>query len=353
MLKVGLLVKYFPMSYRISGLTSFATLLARELSNYCQLHVFSNCTEQQQRFSKENDPFDLHRVRNPFWLRAGSCARKLYLDKIIILSGIYKARFFYPVFKVLFMTMPKSTPLYFYQGTVPESSTSKAFQKLLAKRCTKVIGTNPFMMNKLCGDSCLKGVFLPPGINLQVFRDSVIEKTKKIRIGYFNHFEKVKGIDLALETFSELPFDDTEYVVGGSGKLKAAMLNRYSDYKNIRFLEHVNNVPAQLKACDFIVLPFRDSASILGISQTVLEALAAGVAIIGSDTEAITSAVSHEKQGLIFKGKEELKNCIIRLHDDKILLNKLRMQALESAESFRIENTAKQLFDLIKGTDND
>ena len=150
-----------------------------------------------------------------------------------------------------------------------------------------------------------------------------------------------------------MPFDDTEYVVGGSGKLKAAMLNRYSDYKNIRFLEHVNNVPAQLKACDFIVLPFRDSASILGISQTVLEALAAGVAIIGSDTEAITSAVSHEKQGLIFKGKEELKNCIIRLHDDKILLNKLRMQALESAESFRIENTAKQLFDLIKGTDND
>jgi len=352
MLKVGLLVKYFPMSHRISGLTSFVELLARELSKYCQLNVFSNCTEQQQHFSKENDPFDLHRVKKPFWLRVGSCVRKLYLDKIIILSGIYKARLFYPAFKILFMTMPESTPLYFYQGTVPDRRTSKAFQKLLVKRCIKVIGTNPFMINKLCGDYCRKGIFLPPGIDLQFVRDSAVKKPKKIRIGYFNHFEKVKGIDLALEVFSKLPFDDTEYVVSGSGKLRAAMLSHYSNYKNIKFLEYVDDVPAQLKACDIVVFPFRDSASVLGISQTVLEALAAGVAIIGSDTESITSVVSHEKQGLIFKNKEELKNCIIKLHDDERLRNRLSMQAYETAKEFRIENTAKQLFDLINEDNN-
>ena len=352
MLKVGLLVKYFPMSHRISGLTSFATLLARELSAYCQLHVFSNCTEQQQRLSRENDPFTLHRVKSPFWLRAGLYAGKSDLDRMIILSGVYKARFFYPVFRTLFMTVPKNIPLYFYQGTIPDSNTSKAFQRLLTKRCTKVIGTNPLMIDKLCGDFCRKAVFLPPGIDLQIIRDSVVEKTKKIRIGYFNHFKKIKGVDLALKAFSQLPFDDTEYVVGGCGKLKTEMLNRYSGYKNIKFLGYVNDLPSQLKACDFIVLPFRNSASVLGISQTVLEALAAGVAVVGSGTEAITSAVSHEKQGLIFKDIDGLKDCITRLHDDEQLRSKLSLQAFESAANFRIENIAKKLFDLVKGANN-
>jgi glycosyltransferase involved in cell wall biosynthesis len=352
MLKVGLLVKYFPMSHRISGLTSFATLLARELSAYCRLHVFSNCTEQQQILSKENDPFTLHRVKGPFWLRAGLCAGNSDLDRIVILSGIYKAKFFYPAFKTLFMTIPKNTPLYFYQGTIPDGKTSKAFQRMLTKRCTKVIGTNPLMIDKLCGDFCRKTVFLPPGIDLQVIRGSVAEKTKKIRIGYFNHFKKIKGVDLALEAFSQLPFYDTEYVVGGCGKLKTKMLNRYSDYKNIKFLGYVNDLPSQLKACDFIVLPFRNSASVLGISQTVLEAFAAGVPVIGSETEAIMSAVSHEEQGLIFKDIDGLKDCITRLHDDEQLRSKLSMQAFESAANFRIENIAKRLFDLVKEADN-
>jgi len=346
--RVALIVKYFPKSKRISGLTSFATLLASHMAAYCQLHVFSRCTEEEAEELCRTNDYIVHPVREPFWLRVAAHIKRVGAAKVIVLSGVHRAGFLYFAFKPLFASLAEDTDLYFYQATILTNGLTNRFQNLL-RNCRGVICTVPALKLMLSQEISRHFLCLPPGVDLEHIRNCAAEtKEADIRVGFFNHFNKIKGFDLALAAFSALPFEDTEYVIAGRGPLEKNMMKKYAGNEKIKFRGGMKDPIPAMKACDFLVLPFRTSASVLGISQTVLESLAAGVPVIGSTTEAITSVVSDNKEGLIFKRPEELTDCIRQLHDDGDLRQRLAQGALEKSKYYDIKVVAKKLYDFIK-----
>lgn len=163
-------------------------------------------------------------------------------------------------------------------------------------------------------------------------------------MGYFNHLNKIKGCDIALAAFVEQTFNDTEFVIAGTGPMEDKMRSLYSRQEKIKFLGYLPDPIPEMKACDAMILPFRTAVSVLGISQTALECLAAGIAVIGSDNDAITTAVRNEKEGLIFQFSNQLVACIRRFHNDLDLRSRLSRNAARRAEEFRIESTADSLY---------
>lgn len=344
--RVALLVKHFPTSNRISGLTSFAVVLADQLARHCDLHVISCKSKEPTTSNGEQHAFHHHTVPAPFWARVARAVNLLQVDKVIVLSGVHKARFLQAAFKLLFSGLPDHVPLHFYQGTVLDRPPSKRLGGLFG-RCSSLLCTNRRLARMLSDSLQQKCVYLPPGIDLQNIQNTeAAPKNGKLRVGFFNHFAKRKGADLALEAFSRLPFEDTEYVASGAGPLATRLRKQYSGSENISLTGPSQDHLARMKSCDFLVFPFRTSVSVLGISQTVLEAFAAGIPVIGSATDVITSAVTHGKQGLIFDDETGFSDCIIQMHDDHELRERMSQCALQEAKQYCIKSIARQLHDL-------
>ena len=345
MQRVALIVKYFPHNGRISGLTSYVSLLADQLGSIYDLHIFSQCSLVQAKKESSEKSYSLHSVEKFFWFNVPGIVKNKF-HKVIVISGVSNPLFFYLVFKKLISELNNSD-IYFYQGTVLKKLPGKLGCKLL-KKCKKVITANRDLSQKLSTHLNIDCKYLPPGIDLEYINNlKAKKKNKHIRIGYLNHFNKIKGVDIALKAFSKLPFNDTEYILAGVGQLEKKMKKKYLHYENINFLGYVPDIISEIKACDIIILPFRSDVSVLGISQTVLETMAAGVPVIGSSVNVITSVISNKKQGLIFSSFENLLECITKLHDESDTREKLGNNARKMVQKYDIALIANKLSNIL------
>src|SRR5262249_30085744 len=108
--------------------------------------------------------------------------------------------------------------------------------------------------------------------------------------------DKQKGIDWLIEQspqlFAELPNHDL--LVVGTGSLESKLRDRARRLKvaeRIHFTGWRNDVPAILAASDLLVAPSRWE----GMSNVILEAMAAGRPIVALDVEGITDALGDAK----------------------------------------------------------
>ena len=339
MFRIGILIKFFPPSIRISGLTSFAALLTGVLAKSIDIEVFACCDSSVARDWSLRHEFRIHAVRNPYWINVIWKTDGIDFNAILILSGIHQSRLLAPAFLPLLAALYGKRRLIFYQGVNLDRPPGIIGRWLLEKFdvlvCNSLLLTSQLPRNS---------IYVPPGIDLENIQVSqALPKGKRFRIGYFNHFNKTKGFDVALQAFAASAREDTEFLVAGSGEMDGYMRSRYDGRYGIRFLGYLADPIPHIKACDAMVLPFRTATSILGVSQTVLECLAAGVPVIGSRSEAITAAVDHEEEGLIFDNAAELVRCLDRIRDEPGLQEKLSLNALRKADEFNITAVASKI----------
>jgi glycosyltransferase involved in cell wall biosynthesis len=103
-----------------------------------------------------------------------------------------------------------------------------------------------------------------------------------------------------------------------------------------------------MRSCDVMALPFRTDVSVLGISQTVLECLALGVVVVGSDTPAIAPALRPGVDGLLVDGGVDLVAALRRLHDDRTELAEMSAAARERARDYDVKGCAATLVEHLR-----
>lgn len=81
---------------------------------------------------------------------------------------------------------------------------------------------------------------------------------------------------------------------------------------------------------------------------TVIEAMAAGLAVVCIKDESFTDTVVNDLNGLIFNNRREYKRAIISLYSDRKLLKRLSNQARISAEIHSSKYFAEQILDVYK-----
>jgi|GEM_PF-4787474 len=332
-----LVVRHFPGHGRLSGLASFGREIASVLDEKTNLKIYSG-----DRFG-EVEIHSRQVVRKPFWIRVWPKVKRSGASNVIILSGIHSPRWAIPqALGIRFLDVPKDKCL-FVQAVGLDSPWSKIEMSALAS-VARVSALNPKDFERL-KKSIAGAVQLSPGISLGP--DSAMKRPLSngvIRVGFFGHLNEVKGADRLPQIFDSLSPDLIQPVIAGVGNLEEQIKDWANQSRHsVEIHGYLDNPIELLKSIDILVAPFRKSATILGLSQVVLEAVAMGIPIVGTPIDAICGVVRHEVEGLIANSDSEISLALQRLSTNREDIRLFSGAAIERSGQFLIENVANQM----------
>jgi len=330
-MKLIFIYKYFNYKERHSGMSN----LIKELNNYLNKRVklLILSSNKPQNKLKEN-----LNIKKPFIINATFKSKEEERDIIVIFNTIensIKAFFYYLIIRLFNM----NKKIILYQGTFLKP---RLFNKLFLSIFDKVFCVSPLIHNNLKKIINNKAIYIPPGINLKKLNKiKLINKNRNISIGFFGHLDKHKGPELLLNSFIKLNLKNIELILAGKGKMKKHLKKKSKSFKNIKIYGYLKNVKEYIKSCDIIILPFRTSKYILGLSLTGIEGKAMGKILIGTKTPAISQIIRNNEDGFIIKNHKELSEKIKLLHKDQRLLKKMSKKAKINSKEYDINKTGK------------
>lgn len=142
-------------------------------------------------------------------------------------------------------------------------------------------------------------------------------------IGFVGRFVDWKGVltlaDAWRRVEPELP--DAHLVLAGEGECEGEMRARLDGTRRVHWIGFRDDVPAVMRALDVLAYP----SVMEGFGIAAVEAMAAGIPVIGGDAAALPEVVGHEEQGLLVPphDPEALRAAIKRLVQDADLRHTL------------------------------
>lgn len=182
------------------------------------------------------------------------------------------------------------------------------------------------------------------GVDTSEFKPDYSIK-KELRLICVSRLIKRKGIEYLINALKGL--ENVSLTIIGKGNLEDRLKKLVKKLKvNIKFLGNVphEKIMKYYKNSDVFVLPSLNE----GMSNTVLEAAASGLALIVTDTGGTKELV--KENGIIIKKKsiESIKKAIIKIQKNKKLLLDMAKQSRAIAKKMTWENTAKNYIEVYK-----
>jgi sugar transferase (PEP-CTERM/EpsH1 system associated) len=139
------------------------------------------------------------------------------------------------------------------------------------------------------------GSFCPPDVAARPAGSA------RLRIGSVGRLVPVKNYSLLLRAFARLPRQlACQLVLIGEGPERAALERLAGELEirgDVQFTGHRDDVPELLRGLDVFVLPSVSE----GMSNTLLEAMATGIAVLASDVGGNSEIIEGERSGLLFR----------------------------------------------------
>lgn len=150
-----------------------------------------------------------------------------------------------------------------------------------------------------------KWEYFPLFFNGKVEESSDSQETQKIRFGYIGRLSEEKGLETLLDAFKTLSqFESIELVVVGDGPMRARVSGE--EVKYLGLLPH-DKVSSFYQSIDVLVVPsltkpfWKEQ-----FGRVIVEAIAQGVYVIGSNSGAIPEVLGHlELKGIFQEGNVE------------------------------------------------
>ena len=245
---------------------------------------------------------------------------------------------------------------FLYKKRWPKAFWQKIFEilgKISLKNADKIRAVSTFTKEKALKVTPGKPCFIFP-----TFTDlSLFFKEKEIRFNNFIFFvgqlEKVKGVEFLIEAFSKISTDFPEFklVIIGEGRelnnLKLQIVNcKLEDkveFKGKLSLEETKNI---MKNCYCLVLPSLSE----GLPRVLMEAMALGKPVIGSNVGGIPNLIKNRENGFLFEksNSAELAEKLRILLKDKNLAIKMGKEGREFVqENFSNEKYIQNYIQMI------
>jgi glycosyltransferase involved in cell wall biosynthesis len=189
------------------------------------------------------------------------------------------------------------------------------------------------------------------GIDTAIFRPgsstvrSTILKDEKLVVGVVCAVRAEKRLDLLLQAFARIAAPGRKLVIVGSGPIQSeieALASGLSLRSYCHFEPATRAVTDWLRAIDIFVLPSRSEA----LSNSLMEAMACGCAVIASDTGGNPELVSPDSTGLLFPSGDvdALAAALERLAEDPSLRAALGARAAAFiGERFTLAHAAERM----------
>ncbi|MCJ7544810.1 MAG: glycosyltransferase [Phycisphaerae bacterium] len=209
-----------------------------------------------------------------------------------------------------------------------------AMARLLAGACDRIICVSPSVQRlhaRRAGLPAWRYAVIPNGIDADAFAHDA-EARRRLRqqwglpqgddqvlLAYVGRLDHEKGIDVLLSAVSHLAARGTpvDLVIAGDGPQRRVVENFVAHGEGgsrCRYLGHVDEVCAVLSAADLLVVPSRWE----GFALAAAEAMACGLAVIGSDVPGLRDLVLDGRTGLLVERADgvALAETIVRLSAD-------------------------------------
>jgi glycosyltransferase involved in cell wall biosynthesis len=182
---------------------------------------------------------------------------------------------------------------------------------------------------------------IPNYVEIGVFKPLDIVK-KRCSICFVGRLTQQKNLFVLLEALVGLPYTLT---IVGSGEQRNG-LEKYADENKIRvdFLGNVPNheLPKILNQHELFILP----SLYEGMPKVLLEAMACGLAVVGTNIDGIREAIKHGENGILCEtSPKSIREAILNVMEDEEIRGKLGLNARSTIEkSFSLETfTEKEL----------
>lgn len=181
--------------------------------------------------------------------------------------------------------------------------------------------------------------------------DNYFNQNNKKVILFVGRLAEKKGVSYLIEAIKQI---DAKLVIVGSGPLESELKKQSIGYeKKIQFLgpkthEELREIYA---SADIFVAPSitAKDGDKEGFGLVLLEAMASGLPVIGSNSGGIPSIVHHGKNGFLVKEKDVnglIEKIKLLLCDEKLYF-KLAQQAYKDVQQYDYQNIAKRYAKLI------
>ncbi len=173
-----------------------------------------------------------------------------------------------------------------------------------------------------------KHKMIPAGVDLQIFNPSGKSRMgSKVRLLFVGRLVYQKGLDILLEALKKIKDKDLWSLdIIGDGPLKKEILKKVKNLqidKNINFYgwQSRDKLIKIYKDNDIFLLPSRDE----GMPNVMLEAMASGLAVIGTEVSGLQEVIINNQNGLLVKKENphELYEAIKKLIDNKSLIKEI------------------------------
>lgn len=228
----------------------------------------------------------------------------------------------------------------------------RAFRKIFPCWGDKVIAISKEVQEHLIRDFAVKKedvVLINHGVDVEKFRamrllspekqEESIAKTKKEMglgngpiIGIIARLSDVKGHKYLIEAFSLVlkEFPGSQILSIGEGNLKCDLVEqakRLGIEKNVFFIPSVEDTSIALSVMDVFVMPSLQE----GLGLSIMEAQAAGIPVVASNTGGISTLIEQNTTGLLVEpsSSEAIAFSILRLLRDKEFAGRIALNALE------------------------
>jgi glycosyltransferase involved in cell wall biosynthesis len=179
-------------------------------------------------------------------------------------------------------------------------------------------------------------------INLDIFRLSK-QVPKNFTVLYAGRIISKKGIPQLLEAAFKLP--NIKFIFAGTGPFQQILIDRSHLCKNITYLGPIPNreLPRIYRQASIFCLPSQYTE---GYGRAVMEAVASGLPVIGSNLGSIGEALDSSVSILFKPTVQNIIHYIRYLSENSLIYNNLR----KSCRPYALKNFSLKNFDLIKNS---
>lgn len=189
----------------------------------------------------------------------------------------------------------------------------------------------------------------------QFFKDEVF-KSRKLNLAIFGRIEEGKGQHLVVEAMRDMLIDKKDISLTMVGhtmdeSYKNMLINDIKENNEfIQFKEFVNNAADCMSCFDVIIL----STHCETFGLVLVEAMRAGVAVIGTNAGGVPEIISNNESGLLAepRNSKSMFACIDKLYSSPDLLRKLSIEGKVKADTIfsdtlHYENLERELQEVI------
>ena len=211
-----------------------------------------------------------------------------------------------------------------------------------------VLAMNPSLKAEVIisiGNSIDTSRFVNLNVSMEQVRKKIGVKSDSLVFGTVGRLMPTKGYLYLVEAFANVKkqIPHTELVFVGDGRCEDELkeqVKKCGVEGSVHFLGQRKDVPKILRAFDIFVM----SSIAEGIPRALLEAMASGVACIGTNAGGIPEIIRHNESGFLVDSQnhQALAEAIIDLVKNEDKRNKFIKNGKSSIQDFHIDNTVNK-----------